>query len=130
MLGLKPKENVFILGAGASADSGGPLMKNFLDVAEDLYRLNKFSNKGRIEKVFTLIAELQSIHAKSYVDLDNIENLFGVIEMARITRKLLKYDQPEIDELRSSLIELIVETLEHSIKFYKRSSSIIPSPSY
>ena len=29
-------ESVFILGAGASVDSGAPLMYNFLDVAEDL----------------------------------------------------------------------------------------------
>ncbi len=28
-------DNVFILGAGASADSGAPLMNNFMDKAED-----------------------------------------------------------------------------------------------
>ncbi|RJP61090.1 MAG: hypothetical protein C4539_20415 [Ignavibacteriales bacterium] len=32
---------VFILGAGASVQCGAPLMKDFLDTASDLYKLNK-----------------------------------------------------------------------------------------
>ena len=33
-------ENLYILGAGASADAGAPLMNNFIDTAEDLLNEN------------------------------------------------------------------------------------------
>lgn len=38
---MKMAENVFILGAGASRKAGAPLMKGFLDSAEDLLKKGK-----------------------------------------------------------------------------------------
>lgn len=111
-------ENVFILGAGASKDAGAPLMSEFIDSAEDLYRHGKFGNDSpKIGKVFEALVELQRVHAKSDLDLDNIETLFGALEMARITGKLGAYSTKEIEEIREGLIKLIVGTLERMVRF-------------
>lgn len=112
------KDNVIILGAGASVEAGGPLMKNFLDIAEDLLAVGKFDSPDDIKQVFKLIADLQPIYSKSYLDLNNIEVLFGVIEMARITGQLGRYSKKEdIERLRESIVRLIVDTIELSVKF-------------
>ena len=68
--------NVFILGAGASFDAGGPLMTDFLDVAGDLYRSDRSSFKD-FEPVFSAISALSAAHSKSILDLDNIESVFA-----------------------------------------------------
>lgn len=113
-------ENIFILGAGASVDCGAPLMNNFLDRAEDIWRNNNFKeDQERIGKVFKLLAELQKAHSKSFLDLNNIETLFGALEMAKMTKTLSDYTEQEISEFRECLVLLIVRTLEESIEFDK-----------
>jgi dimeric dUTPase (all-alpha-NTP-PPase superfamily) len=68
---------VFILGAGASKQAGAPLMKDFIDTARDLYSSNDVDNKNEdFQKVFTAISELQRVHSKSNLDIDNIEAVF------------------------------------------------------
>src|SRR6185369_1561450 len=50
---------VFILGAGASADCGAPLMSNFLDVAADLYFSKAVEDKKlEFERVLGAIGSL------------------------------------------------------------------------
>jgi len=54
---------VFILGAGASRQAGGPLMGDFLEVAESLLKTNKVgSNAKAFECVFQAIGALQAVH--------------------------------------------------------------------
>lgn len=124
-------ENVFILGAGASRESGGPLMSDFLDVAEDHLRAGKFQTDSEsINKVFNIISELQQIHAKSNLDLTNIETLFGALEMAIIINQLGKHSKEEIIDYRDSLIRLIVTTIELSMKFRRRQNTLVPHGPY
>ena len=112
-------ETVFILGAGASAESGAPLMNNFIDKAEELLLYNPTSiDQKAFEAVFDMIGVLQNLYAKSYIDLDNIESLFGAVEMGLTIGKLgTIYEVETIRELRSSLINVIVQTLECTISF-------------
>ena len=59
-------ENLFILSAGASAESGTPIMHYFLDIAEDIWRKNLFKeNQNKIYTVFKLITKLYSFYAIS-----------------------------------------------------------------
>jgi len=120
--------NVFILGAGASREAGAPLMNDFLDKAEKIYlyeqqklfhgrTLLKESILRDYDNVFKVISNLQIIHSKSYLDLYNIEILFGAIEMGKLLNYLLGYAQEEIELFRSSIINLIVKTLEATIEF-------------
>jgi hypothetical protein len=124
---------VFIFGAGASRMAGGPLMSDFLDRAEELLRLR---TEGVIEvetaftDVFDALFELQGVHSKSFLDLNNIEVLFGAIEMALLIKKLGGRDFENINKLRNSLITLIYKTLEFTIPFPVRDSHIYPPNPY
>jgi hypothetical protein len=126
-------KNLFILGAGASREAGGPLMADFLDMAESLLR-QKVSGiieaQEHFNNVFNACAELQTVHAKSYLDLDNIEILFGAIEMANLINKIAQRNKENILELKNSLITLIYKTLESSINFPVRDSHIYPAEPY
>lgn len=111
-------KSVFIFGAGASRHAGGPLMSDFFDKAERLLRHNKVSDaKTEFENVFKAISELQPMHAKSYFDLDNLEMVFGAIEMGQLIHKFAGRSPEEIAKLRDAMVTLIVKTLEQSILF-------------
>jgi len=118
-------KSVFIFGAGASHDAGGPLMSDFFDKAERLLRHNKVPDaKEQFEDVFKAIAELQPMHSKSYFDLDNLEMVFGAIEMGQLIHKFAKRSPEEIAKLRDSMVTLIVKTLEQSILFPTHGSQV------
>ena len=126
-------KTIFILGAGASRQAGGPLMSNFLDVAEALLRKKTdgvFEVKDNFEDVFNALAELQAVHAKSFLDLDNIEILFGAIEMAQLIGKLGERIARESYKLRDSIITIIFKTLEYSIKFPVQDQHPCPPEPY
>ncbi len=113
-------KTLFILGAGASSACGAPVMSTFLDRARDLLRLKTAGieeKRAEFEDVFNAIFELQGVHSKSYLDLNNIEVVFGAIEMALVLGRLGPRNLQSIEKLRNSLITLIYRTLERSIKF-------------
>ena len=101
--------NVFILGAGASSDAGAPLIYDFLErsrqflnnppSALDEYGLAQF------RQVFDFKREMARSREKISVDLDNIEDLFGLVEMS------CRLGQTGRDT-RKSTVYLIVKTLE------------------
>lgn len=112
-------EIVFILGAGASAQAGAPLMANFLDVAEGLLRAGK-AGKGNAlasdyELVFRAIAALQPVYAKGYLDLDNLESVFAAFEMAALCGGLPASSGIKADDLAPAMRRLITSTLEQTI---------------
>lgn len=126
-------KSVFILGAGASKEAGAPLMMDFLDRAEDLLRKKSDSineAKDDFEDVFKAISELQGVHSKSYLNLDNIEILFGAIEMGLLLKRLGTRDEESIINLRNSLITLIFKTLENSMPFPVQREKILPPKPY
>lgn len=111
-------KSVFIFGAGASRSDGGPLMSDFFDCAEHLLRNKRVEDARReFEDVFDAIAELQSVHSKSDFDLDNLEMLFGAIEMGQLIHKFGNRTPEQIANLRNSIVTLIVRTLEMNIGF-------------
>ena len=56
---------VILLGAGASVESGAPVMASFLDVAEDLLRGGKAGvDKAHFDNVFKAISALKPIPAQ------------------------------------------------------------------
>jgi hypothetical protein len=108
---------VFILGAGASADCGGPLMANFLDVALSLLLADRVRDKeNEFRTVFRTIGKLQSVHSKAQLDLTNIESVFTVLELAgTIQAPILSGEQ--VTDAIAALKTLIVRTLEEKIEF-------------
>lgn len=124
---------VFILGAGASREAGGPLMSDFLDIADELRRVGASGVREAAESfnnVFSAISELQGVYAKSHLDLDNIEALFGAIEMGVLLGKFAERDEAAIRKLRDDMVTLIYKTLETSISFPVSGSQIHPPRPY
>jgi len=122
-------ENLFILGAGTSFDAGAPLMSGFLDKAYELHiggEVNSY--KKQFEDVFKLLAELRLVYANSHLDLNNIESLFGAIEMGRIINTLGIRSDESIEEARRALVKLIVTTLEGSIVYLRDEGRHVMPP--
>jgi hypothetical protein len=122
---------VFILGAGASVESGAPSMWNFLDVAANLLLQGKVDHaRGDFETVFKVIGHLQRVHSKSNLDLINIESIFTALELGKVIQAVPGLDVKEIPFAIASLKRLIVETLEQTIVIPTRKGSIYPPPAY
>ncbi len=123
--------DVYILGAGASFESGAPLMNNFLDVAEDLLRQEAFGEDAeQIQLVFDLISELQIVHSKAQLDLNNIESLFGAIEMGIILGRLTS-TSTDVAKYKNALTTLISKTLIKSMMFpFEMKSGVTNTPTF
>ncbi len=79
------RKNVYILGAGFSANAGAPIMNNFVEQAKllrDDPRLGlSDEDKKTFERVFKRLAELRVAQARMTIDIENIEHLFSLLDM-------------------------------------------------
>jgi hypothetical protein len=126
-------KTVFVFGAGASKDTGAPLMTDFLDSAYRLLRNRDeliMDAADHFEEVFNTIADLHAIHAKSYIDLDNIESLLGAIEMGMIIGRIGDRDEEKLKLLKTSVVTLIYKTIEASVGFPSSQDSIVSPRSF
>jgi hypothetical protein len=121
---------VFILGAGCSQLAGAPLIDEFLDKAYDLYITGRVRAKDEhFERVFKARGLLQAVHSKAQLNLYNIESIFNAFEIASTINKLPGFKSDEIPQVIQSLKEVIVATLENTVVFPTKGSSIgIPRP--
>jgi hypothetical protein len=120
-------EVVFILGAGASKDSGAPLMAEFLTVAEELRKREDLENFGKdFDVVFEVISHLQVVHSKADLDLDNIESVFAAFEMGRLIGNLPGHSSVDFKSLSVSMRRLISKTLERTVRFRFMHGRIFP----
>jgi NAD-dependent SIR2 family protein deacetylase len=111
-------ETVIILGAGASVEAGVPVMKDFLDVAERLLQKNDVEDSQKdFKAVFSAISALEPVHAKTEIDLNNLESVFAAFEMANLVKKLPPLNTDEVEALPAALRRLISKTIEKKLKF-------------
>ena len=116
---MEKTHTVFILGAGASAQAGVPVMADFLDVARNLQKSGRVraADEG-FKAVFKGISALQQVHSKSQLDIQNVESVFSAFEMARTLRKLPGVEDPEeIERLGDAMRSVIVNTIEQTLQF-------------
>lgn len=124
-------EIVFILGAGASKHCGAPLMGEFLDRADNLRR----EGGGHIDheafnRVFNAVSELQKVHSKATLDLDNLESVFGAFEMAQVIGLFPGLSGDAIPQLNRSFRKVIAQTLEETVGFVFAKGQINPPTDY
>jgi len=121
---------VFVLGAGASAHCGTPLMGNFLEVAEDLWRAGEIEEAEEdFKKVFDARDELQAVHSKAKIDTYNVEDVFAAFEMGKLLGRLPGIEEDsQIDELISSIKKVIAYTLEKTTKLPRSGEIEINAP--
>lgn len=104
---------VFVLGAGASAEAGCPVMKNFLDRSRELALLGGFDQfEDDYRRVNRFQTVLQRAHAKSTIDIENIESVFTAVEMGIAVGGLPDLPEKDLLATRRSLLRLIVGTLQ------------------
>lgn len=122
---------VFVLGAGASRTAGAPLMHDFIDKASLRAAVETDSRfKEAFTRLFAAITDLQGVHAKAFLDTENIEALFGAVEMGELIGKFGRMSPESITALREALILAIVRTLDMSIHFPTTERRILAPPAY
>ncbi len=120
-------KTVVIFGAGASRSAGAPLMFDFLDKADQFRRAGlEEPYASAFDRVFIALSGLQPVHAKAFLDSDNIETFFGAVEMGILLGTFPGYAPADLPLLRTALIQVIVKTLEASILFESSSEGLIP----
>jgi hypothetical protein len=105
-------DTVFILGAGASAHAGVPVMAKFLDHVRLLGKQTKGPPwQESFDHVINALADLQRVHSKA-VDLNNLESIFTMIELATLIDRLPGESQNFISDIANALRAVIVHTIE------------------
>jgi hypothetical protein len=122
-------KHVFILGAGASREAGGPLMSDFLDHAEEL------SRKGGVDSasfrlVFDGIDKLQVAHSKASLDINNVESVMAAFEMARLFERLGDFEPSLVARLPSAITTLVAQTVEELVTFEMGANDVRPGRGY
>jgi hypothetical protein len=123
-------KHVFILGAGASVEAGGPLMWDFLDRSEDLLRAGRSIDLEAFHAVFEAIAALQTVHSKATFDIQNVESIFAAFEMARLFGRLGEVPETTVRGLPSYVAKVIVQTVEALVMFRWKGYRVEPPGSY
>jgi len=108
---------VFILGAGASAHAGVPVMAKFLDRVRRIgERALAPPWRGYFDHVTEALSDLQRVHSKAVVDLNNLEAIFTTIELASLINKLPGQSQDFIPDIANALRAVIVHTIESDMR--------------
>lgn len=108
------RRNVFIVGAGFSAEAGAPVVSTFFDQAMELYKdpdsgLTR-DQRAIFKEVFDYRNSLEPAELKLRIDPENIEELFGLVEMAA------QLNNPEAQAVRLNLVYVILRTIELTTK--------------
>jgi hypothetical protein len=105
-------EFVFILGAGASAHTGAPVMKDFFSTLYDLHAYNQINKEDReaFELIIQARQDLERISVKVDLPIDNMETLFSLIEMGRLIGSFP--GMTPVETLHKAIQRVIVRTIE------------------
>src|SRR5262249_69496 len=83
------------------------------------------------ERVFRAIGELYRVHSKADLNLDNLESVFAVFEMAQLLGLLPGTDESEIPRVVKSMRRVITKTLEEAMLFrYDTHGDLLPPSAY
>lgn len=124
-------KTVFILGAGASAHAGAPIMGNFIDKAEELKDTIRDKNiKKDFDVVFEKLNKLNASHTKANIGFrNNLEMAFAGCEMDFLL-KPSSAQNGDAKSLSDAFKNLIVYVLEQSIQFRHSENHFQPSSEY
>jgi len=104
------------------------MMARFLDRARALYSPKMGSPwNERFERVFEILVELQSVHSKAELDLNNIEAVFTTFELGQTIRKLPGANG-DFEGAVNSLKALITFTVEQSMRFPLNEKKYVLAP--
>ncbi len=101
--------NVYSLGAGFSATAGAPVVRDFIDSSRKFFddpnsQLDPVES-NHFEVFLEFKRRMSQAREKIRIDLDDIEQLFGLVE---ISQRL----EPQLRDTRTSTVYVIAKTLE------------------
>src|SRR3979490_2180728 len=106
--------NVYILGAALSRDAGAPLVHDFLDRSREFFENPDSAldpqEREHFQQVFEFKREVARAREKFRIDLDDIEQLFGLVEMSH---RLGASTSPAP---RDAMVYLIAKTLQLALQ--------------
>jgi len=105
-------------------------MNDFLDRAHELMYNESRQSNDAFERVFRIIAGLQILHAKSHVDLRNVESIFNLFEMSQLVGRLPGVSDEDFKAASGSIRLLLAETIELSCLFTVSAAGIEPGGPY
>lgn len=111
-------KNVFILGAGASAGSGAPVIKDFLQRARELLDnpesgLDEAERKA-FRRIFAWRSEMSRCLMRINIDLYNVEELFSLADMSyQLGVQRTKNVIDDLTMLVSRTLELLIQFQMH-----------------
>jgi hypothetical protein len=112
---------VYILSAGASRKAGVPLMNGFIAKARALVNAqNGHISRDDFDRVLRMRNAFRELHATAQVELDNIEELFDLIEMGKVVGGLPGVPDEQIDVTARALTQVVAQTIEESCEFPTR----------
>jgi len=116
-------EVVFILGAGASAHTGAPVMEEFYNKVCDLYEdgLTSKEDNEAFELIMQAKEDLERILVKVNLHLNNLETIFSLIEMGKLID--IFPGHISIDKLHEAIQRVIVRTIELKTNCYYKPNS-------
>ena len=107
---------VFVFGAGASADLDIPTMPTFMAAAHNLLRdrNEELTSPQAFQSVADFInASLDPVVARSKVDLDDVEAMFGLIEMGKLLGRLPGANSmSDIEQMSLAMRAVLADTVE------------------
>lgn len=124
-------KTVFILGAGASAHAGAPVMNNFLQVARELRETGK--GTPEFDTVFRGVSMLGRTHSKwpLYTARDkNMETAFAAFEMAEMIWQFPGHKPEDVAQLVPAMRKVINTTLDQKTTFPMIEGRINPTNAY
>ncbi len=116
---MPSRKTVFILGAGASAHAGVPVIADFIGRVRDI---EDRQQGGVFQQDFTRIVDLirgplTRIPAARRVNLHNVEEVFSLIEMGRLVRRLSDVKPGDLEQFALSMKRVIAHTVDFSCQF-------------
>lgn len=119
-------KTVHILGAGASAHAGVPLLNDFLARSRSLVSGKKdIKSQDSFTNVLKWVDSLRSPAYYLDLDLDNLEHIFSLVAMMR------EVGDPRADQLYREVSRLIFETIDNSCTVQSDSDGQYnPDPAY
>ncbi|MEM7434500.1 MAG: hypothetical protein AAF436_05060 [Myxococcota bacterium] len=121
-------KRVYILGAGASAPSGVPVVKGFFNAIED----SKHSGAKHFQTFMRGYQALRGVHAKGRLDTQNIEEVLGAFELAQLCEEQLVNDvDPKelVDAAKRVIGDVIAERSKIRVEYRTTSNTVGPSAS-
>lgn len=120
-LSLPAEGAVVLLGAGASASVGAPLMRGFIDRARDYLKLGLFNKEdiADVEASIKLFDDLRAHFRITEEDIENVENLLSLAELADLIPNL---------PISSSLPKGIADSVRRFVEAVLVKSVRLPAP--